>query len=65
MGQSSQTPYVYPPSAVCAQVALRWVVQQGVVVATSPGTNADYIAGDLDLGSFVLTQAEMAELSSI
>jgi 2,5-diketo-D-gluconate reductase A len=48
-----------------AQVALRWVVQQGCPVATSPGINREYCAEDLNLGSFMLSAEEMHTLSHI
>lgn len=48
-----------------AQVALRWIVQQGCPVATSPGVNQEYSLEDLNLGSFKLSSAEMAALSAI
>jgi diketogulonate reductase-like aldo/keto reductase len=48
-----------------AQVALRWVVQQGCPVATSPGINREYCAEDLNLGSFTLSAEEMHTLSHI
>ena len=47
-----------------AQVALRWVVQQGVVAVTS-SDNAEYIAEDLDIFDFALSSAEMDALSKI
>ena len=48
-----------------AQVALRWVTQQGVAVATSPGMRREYVIEDLALGDFTLTDGEMATLSAI
>ena len=48
-----------------AAVALRWINQQGVVVATSPGSNERYAREDLNIGSFTLSAAEMARLSQI
>ena len=48
-----------------AQVALRWVVQQGVPLATSPGGNPEYIAADLAIGDFTLADEEMALLSKL
>ncbi|KAK3252941.1 hypothetical protein CYMTET_37794 [Cymbomonas tetramitiformis] len=48
-----------------AQVALRWIYQQDVLIATSPGANEEYIKEDLALDSFTLTSAEMKSLSSI
>lgn len=48
-----------------AQIALKWIWQQDVLIATSPGENADYIKEDLTLGSFTLAEDEMAALSNI
>jgi diketogulonate reductase-like aldo/keto reductase len=48
-----------------AQVALRWVVQQGVPVATSPGASAKFSQQDLELDSFALSALEMATLSAL
>ena len=48
-----------------AAVALRWINQQGVVVATSPGSNREYAVEDLAIGDFTLTDDEMAALSKI
>jgi hypothetical protein len=48
-----------------AQVALRWITQQGFPLAVSPGLNEQYAAEDLSLGSFTLTATEMAILSAI
>lgn len=47
-----------------AQVALRWVTQQGVVAVTS-ATNPEYLAEDLDIFDFTLSDAEMATLAAI
>ena len=47
------------------QVALRWVNQQGVLLATSPGENVDFMLADLDLQSFSLTDEEMEALRAI
>ena len=48
-----------------AQVALRWIYQQGIQIATSPGVNEEYIAQDLALPTFALTAGEMATLSAM
>jgi 2,5-diketo-D-gluconate reductase A len=48
-----------------AQVALRWVTQQGCSVAVSPGLHEDYAVQDLGLGGFRLSGAEMAAISAI
>ena len=48
-----------------AQIALRWITQLGHPLAVSPGLNRNYAAEDLGLGSFSLTQAELASLSAI
>ena len=46
-----------------AQVALRWVVQQGVVAVTA-SEKKEYDVEDLDVFGFELSEAEMALLSS-
>ena len=48
-----------------AQVALRWVTQQGCPVAVSPGLHRGYAVEDLGLGSFSLSAAEVETLSKI
>ena len=47
-----------------AQVALRWVTQQGVVAVTA-STKASHLRGDLDIFDFTLTDDEMASLTKI
>ena len=47
-----------------AQVALRWVTQQGVV-AVSASSNPAHLASDLGSFSFNLTGAEMKALAEI
>jgi 2,5-diketo-D-gluconate reductase A len=47
-----------------AQVALRWVTQQGVVAVTA-STNPSHLAGDLDIFDFNLTHDEMTRLTQI
>lgn len=49
-----------------AQVALKWVVQQGVVAVTS-SDKQDHVAGDLAIfdGEFELTSEEMTQLSKV
>jgi diketogulonate reductase-like aldo/keto reductase len=47
-----------------AQVVLRWIVQQGHLLATS-ADNAQYDKEDLDLFTWNLTDVEMARLSAI
>jgi diketogulonate reductase-like aldo/keto reductase len=52
-------------SVVPAQVALKWIVQQGYPLATAVARK-DYVVEDLDLWSWGnLTEAEMAKLSAI
>ena len=46
-----------------AQVALRWVVQQGVVAVTA-STERSYDLEDLHVFGFELSDAEMALLTS-
>ena len=47
-----------------AQVALRWVTQQGVVAVTA-STKASHLRGDLGIFDFTLTDDEMASLTKI
>jgi diketogulonate reductase-like aldo/keto reductase len=47
-----------------AQVALRWVLQQGVAVVTATGNKA-YMQEDIGTLAFELTPAEMATLSAV
>jgi hypothetical protein len=47
-----------------AQVALRWVVQQGIVAATA-SKEKEYDETDLELWDFALTDAEMKTLSAL
>ena len=47
-----------------AQVALRWVTQQGVVAVTSD-SNPEYAKEDLAIFGFELTAAEMAVLAGL
>jgi len=50
-----------------AQVALKWIIQHGAVVATSVDGSASpaYLQDDLDLWSFKLTDAEMSTLDAV
>jgi len=50
--------------ASTAQIALKWIAQQGIVIATSPGNRKDFVDADLNLGDFELTSEEMAVLSA-
>jgi diketogulonate reductase-like aldo/keto reductase len=52
-------------NASAAQVALRWITQQEVLVATSPGDNKKYAEEDLSIFDFDLTPTEMVALSEI
>ena len=47
-----------------SQVALRWLVQQGIAVVTA-AHNPAYIAQDRDVFGFELTAAEMATLAAL
>ena len=47
-----------------AQVALRWVVQSGVVAVTA-SDNLGHVASDLQVYSFALSDAEMATLARV
>ena len=40
-------------------------MQQGVLLATSPGQSEEFMRADLDLTSFTLTEHEMASLSAL
>jgi len=48
-----------------AQVCLRWILQQGVSLATSPGLNRRHHQEDLSLFHWNLSQSDMSRLSSI
>ena len=48
-----------------AQVALRWLVQQGDVVAIPKSSHPDRIRENLAIFDFVLSSAEMAEISAL
>jgi diketogulonate reductase-like aldo/keto reductase len=50
-------------NASAAQVALRWVAQQGALFVTA-GSKAEYLREDLDIYGFELSATEMALLSS-
>jgi len=45
------------------QIALKWVLQTGVPLSTK-STSPDYLAQDIDLFDFALTEDEMAQLSA-
>ena len=47
-----------------AQIALRWVTQQGVVAVTATD-KPDYATEDMSIFDFELTTAEMAELAAL
>ena len=51
-------------SKSAAQVALRWVTQQGVVAVTASNSSR-FDAEDLDIFDFTLSDAEMAALTAI
>jgi diketogulonate reductase-like aldo/keto reductase len=48
-----------------AQIALRWLVQQGNVAAIPRSSNPERIAQNLDVFSFTLTDGEMARISAL
>ena len=50
-------------NASAAQVALRWVTQQGALFVTA-GSKEEYLREDLDIYGFELSATEMALLSS-
>merc|ERR1712232_1028130 len=47
-----------------AQVALRWIAQQGGLVVTA-AESTEYLKDDLDIFSFELTDVEMSSLAAI
>ena len=51
--------------ASAAQVALAYIYQRGVLIATSPGVNHEYIEEDLALANITLADDEMATLDKI
>jgi 2,5-diketo-D-gluconate reductase A len=48
-----------------AQVALRWIYQQGVAIATSPNLSPAHAKDALAIANFTLTEEEMQDLSKI
>lgn len=50
-------------NVTAAQVALRWVMQRQAAFVTA-GTKRDYLAADLDVFSFALSQSEMELLNA-
>ena len=46
-----------------AQVALRWILQHNVTIATQ-STNPDHLADDVAIFDFMLTDTEMAQLDA-
>ena len=65
LSDSRLTAIAQAHSKSAAQVALKWIYQQDVVIATSPGTNPTYVAEDRELASFNLTQVEMQTLAKM
>jgi 2,5-diketo-D-gluconate reductase B len=55
---------LYHPSKSTAQIALRWIVQNGHTFTTATGRD-DYIKEDLALFDFKLSAAEMGSLDAI
>ena len=53
-----------PHSKTAAQVALRWLVQRGIV-AIPKSTHPDRMAQNLDLFDFALTDAEMEKIAAL
>lgn len=47
------------------QVALRWLIQQGNVIALPRSANPDHVAANFDVFDFELTEAQMSEISSL
>ena len=48
-----------------AQVALRWLIQQGKVTAIPKATSEEHLQGNLDLFDFELGDEEMGHISSL
>ena len=72
LGGLSHIPVLTDPDVVriaglhnvsAAQVALRWVIQRQAAFVTA-GTKRDYLAADLDVFSFALSQSEMELLNA-
>jgi diketogulonate reductase-like aldo/keto reductase len=53
-----------PHGKTAAQVALRWLVQRGIV-AIPKSTHTDRMAQNLDLFDFALTDAEMEKIAAL
>lgn len=53
----------HAPARTAAQVALRYILQKGVAIATQ-STNAEHLAQDVDIFGWSLTDAEMAQLDA-
>jgi diketogulonate reductase-like aldo/keto reductase len=49
----------------CAQIVLRWLLQQDGVIALSRSTNPDRIAGNMHLFDFALSPAEMTAIHDL
>ena len=53
-------------SITTAQVALKWIAQQNILIATSPGADENFVVADLSLGDIDdFTDGEMNALSLI
>merc|ERR1712150_87633 len=63
LSNPSVTKIAQAHSKSAAQVALRWIVQRNVSIATQ-STNADHLKEDAAIFDFSLTDGEMAELNS-
>merc|ERR1712129_208103 len=49
---------------IAAQVAMRWLVQQGIPAVTA-SSNPQHLEGDLDVFTFALSEDEMSLLGAI
>lgn len=47
------------------QVALRWLIQQGNVIAVPRSSNPDHVASNFDVFDFELAEAEMSEITAL
>ena len=64
LGHSELKAVARAKGKTAAQVALRWLVQQGIAAVTAT-SSADHAAEALDVFSFALTGGEMRRLSRI
>ena len=48
-----------------AQIALRWLIQQGIIAAIPRSSNAERIAENLDVFDFALTDDDMSRIGAL